>query len=48
MKDKDRILILTGLNFDYFQRACNDINSNSSIEKFARNPINNRFFIEQK
>ena len=29
MKDKDRILILTGLNFDYFQRACNDINSNS-------------------
>ena len=27
MKDNDRILILKGLNFDYFQRACNDINN---------------------
>ena len=28
-ENKDKILILTGLNFDYFQRACNDINNNN-------------------
>ena len=29
MKNEDRILCLTGLNFDYFQRACNEINTNT-------------------
>ena len=29
MKDDDRILILTGLNYNYFQTACNEINNNN-------------------
>ena len=29
MKDENKILILTGLNYEYFQRACNEINNNN-------------------
>jgi len=29
MKDENKILILTGLNYHYFQRACNEINNNN-------------------
>ena len=32
MKNQDRILILTGLNYDYFLRACNEI-SNNKLDK---------------